>query len=190
MRWVEHYLWERYWFFYSLIKPNRCTSFLLIKPTFPSPPFPFQFLQSGDFVHFLGFSQPPAAGQPVKSMNEEKWSAFNFSLPYHHWIKSLSHRNKGNDHQFKNFLTVEQILLVSSIAVVKRTVWRIQVLIVGCKGIMIRNSDTNLLTSDRTSLPNLTEPLFLAGLPCSSSDYEKEFKIRVKKIHFDQKFWE
>ena len=39
-----------------------------------------------------------------------------------------------------------------------------------CKGIMIRNSDTNLLTSDRTSLPNLTEPLFLAGLPCSSSD--------------------
>ena len=49
-----------------------------------------------------------------------------------------------------------------------------------CKGIMIRNSDPNLLTSDRTSLPNLTEPLFLAGLPCSSSDYEKGFQIRVK----------
>ena len=133
MRWVEHYLWERYWFFYSLIKPNRWTSFLLIKPTFPSPLFPFQFLQSGDFVHFLGFSQPPAAGQPVKSMNEEKWSAFNFSLQYHHWIKSLSHRNKGNDHQFKKFLTVEQILLVSSIVVVKRTVWRIQVLMIVAK---------------------------------------------------------
>ena len=133
MRWEEHYLRERYWFFYSLIKPNRCTSFMLIKPTFPSPPFPFQFLQSGDFVHFLGFSQPPAAGQPVKSMNEEKWSAFHFSLQYHHWIKSLSHRNKGNDHLFKKFLTVKQILLVSSIGVVKRTVWRIQVLIIGAK---------------------------------------------------------
>ena len=170
MRWVEHYLWERYWFFYSLIKPNRCTSFLLIKPTFPSPLFPFQFLQSGDFVHFLGFSQPPAAGQPVKSMNEEKWSAFHFSLQYHHWIKSLSNRNKGNDHQFKKFLTVKLILLVSSIRGCKENSVENTSANDSCKRIMIRNSDTNLLTSDRTSLPNLTEPLFLAGLPCSSSD--------------------
>ena len=44
-------------------------------------------------------------------------------------------REKGNDHQLKRLLIVKQILLVSTLGNVKRTVWRIYTLMLGCKGL-------------------------------------------------------
>ena len=44
-------------------------------------------------------------------------------------------REKGNDHQLKRLLIVKQILLVSTLGNVKRTVWRIYALMLGCKGL-------------------------------------------------------
>ena len=44
-------------------------------------------------------------------------------------------RIKENDHQSRKLLTVEQILLISTRANVKRTVWRIWMPILGCKEI-------------------------------------------------------
>ena len=41
--------------------------------------------------------------------------------------------NKGNDHQLKKLLIFKQILLVSTLGNVKRTVWRICLLMLGCK---------------------------------------------------------
>ena len=62
---------------------------------------------------------------PFKPFNPWEWLASNFSSQYHPWIKCRGHKNKGNDHQFKKFLIVKQILLVSIIRNVKRTLWRI-----------------------------------------------------------------
>ena len=45
------------------------------------------------------------------------------------------HKKKGNDHQLKKLLIVIQILLVSTLGNVSRTVWRICLLMLGCKGL-------------------------------------------------------
>ena len=45
------------------------------------------------------------------------------------------HKKKGNDHQLKKLLIVIQILLFSTLGNVSRTVWRICLLILGCKGL-------------------------------------------------------
>ena len=44
-------------------------------------------------------------------------------------------REKGNDRQLKRLLIVKQILLVSTLGNVKRTVWRIYTLMLGYKGL-------------------------------------------------------
>ena len=56
-----------------------------------------------------------------------------FPLLYHLWIKNESHENGGGDHQLKQLLIVKQILLVSLIENVWRTVWRKCILMFGCK---------------------------------------------------------
>ena len=43
--------------------------------------------------------------------------------------------NIGNDHQVKKLLIVKQILIVSTVENVMRTVWRMYILILGCKGL-------------------------------------------------------
>ena len=43
--------------------------------------------------------------------------------------------NQGNSHWFKLLLIAKQILLVSNIGDVKRAVWRIWMLMIGCEGI-------------------------------------------------------
>ena len=45
--------------------------------------------------------------------------------------------NKGNDHQLKKLLTVKQILLVSTMGDVWRTVWRICIMMLGCKRLTV-----------------------------------------------------
>ena len=54
-------------------------------------------------------------------------------------------RKKGNDHQFKKLLNVTQILLVSNIGNVKRTVWRMGMLMLGCNEFrsLIKTRDNN-----------------------------------------------
>ena len=42
-------------------------------------------------------------------------------------------KNKGNDYQLKKLLIVKQILLVITLGNVKRTVWRICILKLGCR---------------------------------------------------------
>ena len=47
----------------------------------------------------------------------------------------MEKENKGNDHQQKNLLIVEEISLVGTLGNVSRTVWRIYILMIGCKGL-------------------------------------------------------
>ena len=63
-----------------------------------------------------------------------KWLASNFSLQYHPWMTLQGHKNKGNDHQLKKLLIAQQLLLVSTLGNVQRTVQRIYILMSGCKG--------------------------------------------------------
>ena len=63
------------------------------------------------------------------------WPSSNFSLQYHPWITHEGHENKRNDHQLRKLLIVWQILFVSTLKNVQRTVWRICILILGCKGL-------------------------------------------------------
>ena len=67
--------------------------------------------------------------------NPQECLASNFSLQYQPCIKHLGHENKGNDHQLKQPLIVEQILLVRTLRSFSRTVWRICILILGCIGL-------------------------------------------------------
>ena len=55
-------------------------------------------------------------------------------------------RKKGTDHQFKKLLNVTQILLVSNIGNVKRTVWRMGMLMLECDEFrsLIKTRDNNL----------------------------------------------
>ena len=48
--------------------------------------------------------------------------------------QTLSYENKGNVKQLKNFLIIKQILPASTLGIVQRTVWRICILMLGCKG--------------------------------------------------------
>ena len=67
--------------------------------------------------------------------------ASNFSplYMYHLWIKNENHKNRGGDHQLKQLLIVKQILLVSLIENVWRTVKRKCILMFGCK--MLRSRE-------------------------------------------------
>ena len=53
----------------------------------------------------------------------------------HPLIKFKGHEKIGNDHHLRLLSIVKQILLVSSIRNVQRTVWRICILMLGCKGL-------------------------------------------------------
>ena len=54
-------------------------------------------------------------------------------IQYHPWIKHEGYENKGNDHQLKKLMIVIQTLLVSVLGNVYKTVWRICILMLGCK---------------------------------------------------------
>ena len=69
--------------------------------------------------------------------NKKDWPSSNFSLQYHPWITHEGDENKRNDHQLRKLLIVWQILLVSALKNVQRTVWRICILILECKGEII-----------------------------------------------------
>ena len=58
--------------------------------------------------------------------NLQEWLASKYSLQNHPWIKHEGHENKGIDHQPKKFLIVKQILHVSSLGNVYRTIWKVQ----------------------------------------------------------------
>ena len=62
---------------------------------------------------------------------------YNFSLQYHPGITHIGYENKRSDHQLRKFLIVKQILLVSTLKNVLRTVWRICILTLGCKGLRL-----------------------------------------------------
>ena len=52
------------------------------------------------------------------------------------------HENKGNDHQLKNVLIVKQMLLVSTLGKVWKTVWRLCILMLGYYGLTTGSSQS------------------------------------------------
>ena len=74
-------------------------------------------------------------GSPALTFNPQKWLLYNFFLQYYSWITHKGYENKRNDHQRRKLLIVKLILLVSTLKNVQRTVWRICILTLGCKGL-------------------------------------------------------
>ena len=64
-----------------------------------------------------------------------EWLAPNISLQYHPRITHWGHESKGNYYYLKNLLIDTRILLVGILGDVRRTVWRMYILILGCKGL-------------------------------------------------------
>ena len=63
--------------------------------------------------------------------------SMNFSLQYHARITHEGYENNKKDRQLMKLLIVKQIPLVSTLGIVKRTVWRICILMLGCKGLSV-----------------------------------------------------
>ena len=72
---------------------------------------------------------------PLNSQNDQ-----HLVSPYNNTAESFiqDHENKGNNHQLKRLLIVKQILLVNTLGNVWRTVWRIYILMLGCKGLRVK----------------------------------------------------
>ena len=92
------------------------------------------------------------------------WLACNFSLQYHPWITLEGHENKGNDHQLKKLLIVTQILNISTLGNIKRTVWRICILMLRCK----------LILSGSEWLPNFLAVIVLWRLADLMEEHQEE----------------
>ena len=119
--------------------------------------------------------------QAFLPLNPWEWLASNFSLPYHTWIKHYGQENKGADHWLKKLLIVGQILHVSILGNVYRIVWRICILMLGCKGLCYIASGQNplikfdqvyscilLLLSSSSSIVHHASSYWLIMLPCCS----------------------
>ena len=98
----------------------------------------------------------------------QEWLASNFSLLHQLWIKNVGHENGGGDHQLKQLLIVKQILLVSLIGNVWRTVWRKCILMFGSK--MLRSWE------NRKWSPTKEAPDCYTNSPCW------HIKKRIKNI--------
>ena len=73
-------------------------------------------------------------------MNPLPRSDYNLNSPYN-IIPLITHQGyekKRNDHQLKKLLIVKQILLVSTIRNIWGPVWRICILMLGCKGLLYK----------------------------------------------------
>ena len=54
------------------------------------------------------------------------------------WITQLGNEDKGSGHWLKKYLIVKKILFIRTLGDVQRTVWRIFTLMLGCKGLNVR----------------------------------------------------
>ena len=108
-----------------------------------------------------------------------EWLASSFSLLYHPWILHESHENTGDGCQlFKQLLTVKQILLVSLFENVWRTVWRICILILGCKGLTNRFHVAMHLFSNRSQM-----------ISKCRKDKKKDMKSSRVSLWLSNKIW-
>ena len=71
-------------------------------------------------------------------MYRDQWLTSNFILQYHWWIKHKGYENKENDQYVKEPLIDKSIPLDNTIGYVHRTVRRICMLILGCRGLIKR----------------------------------------------------
>ena len=90
--------------------------------------------------------------------DHKEWVASSFSIQYPPWVTHYGHENKGNDHQLKEFLIVKQILLVSTLRNVKRTVWRQCIQKIGCKGPLDKRQKLTLGVCPFTLPARASEP--------------------------------
>ena len=83
-------------------------------------------------------------------------------------VKHLGQKNDGNDCQLKMLLIAKQILLVSTLENVERTVWRICILILGFEG-------------SRLS--------YHAGFQSREAAFPRNFETSLNAVNFDSYQW-
>ena len=84
------------------------------------------------------------------------------------WVKHLGQKNDGNDCQLKMLLIAKQILLVSTLENVGRTVWRICILILGFEGLRLS---------------------YHAGFQSREAAFPRNFETSLNVVNFDSYQW-
>ena len=113
-------------------------------------------------LHLITFRRSRTGGC-FQSVETAEWQASIFSLQYDLWNKHEIRENRGDDHWLKQLLVVQQILLVSLFGNVWRTVWRISILMLGCKG--LNHSHPNISMNILHTIPH-TFPKVLKRKNC------------------------
>ena len=145
----------------------------------------FHFLCTGKFFLTLLY----ICGEKHKNRMVTNWlikpltpkNDWHLISPYNITPKSNTKvtRIKENDHQLKTLLIVKQILLVSTLVNVQRSVWRICILMFGCKGLMQQKChssatrylgvSTNFSTNMLSSLKDFKDSLLADSRASSKS---------------------
>ena len=84
------------------------------------------------------------------------------------WVKHLGQKNDGNDCQLKMLLIAKQILLVSTLENVGRTVWRICILILGFEGLRLS---------------------YHGGFQSREAAFPRNFETSLNVVNFDSYQW-
>ena len=114
---VNRYQADEYWRNVLRYPPDRELPRGLRHPLFKQPD-----LVSKIYIRFQGlFLLVTPVLRIYWLFNPQECLASNFSLQYQPCIKHLGHENKGNDHQLKQPLIVEQILLVRTLRSVENS---------------------------------------------------------------------
>ena len=79
-------------------------------------------------------------GNTAREITSQEWQKFNFSQQYLPKITGYSHEDIGNDHKLEKLLIMKQILLFRTLGNIYRTVRRIWILMLGCKGLTPRST--------------------------------------------------
>ena len=95
---------------------------------------------------------PPALNPSTPKSDQHLSSPYNISSE-----SFIKVQNKRNDHQLKKLLIVKQILPVSTLGNVKRIVWRICILMLGCKWFNWTVKDAKFVRCD-ILLPTIIKP--------------------------------
>ena len=124
-----------------------------------------------------------------------EWLASKFSLQYHSWIKREGDGSNRNDHLFRKLLFYHS-LFVNTSAIVKRLVWRIWRLMLGCKGLRTKKTSadckldaqviTQLLVDMCKILP--TRFIEIQLWHCSISTVLSKWKVMFVVAVYNSKF--
>ena len=104
-----------------------------------------------------------------------------FEPLYYPWIKYEIHESRWDDHQLKQLLIVKQILPVNLFGNVWGTVWRICILMLGCKGFTNFQYDRHVATYFRLVFQSPFHPT--CSSECNTLTCRQQAKLLLTALY-------